>query len=165
MNEPVLLPWLLRRANRRFGGPLHRALDATGFGDLSQRGMWAVQALHRDATSASDLVGMLQVTKQAVSVLVEELVASGYVERLADPVDRRRSVLRLTERGARAAAVIEETCAAVEATFVDILGERDVQRLRTMLVGVTDSASPPTSERQRLSSTAVKARRTESSSA
>ncbi|MGH9919276.1 MAG: MarR family transcriptional regulator, partial [Nitrososphaerales archaeon] len=61
--------------------------------------MWAVHALGEDARSSSDLVRSLHVSKQAVSVLVEELVRSGYTKRSTDPGDRRRAVLVLTPRG------------------------------------------------------------------
>ena len=58
--------------------------------------MWAVHTLYGRAQSASELVDVLQVTKQAVSPLVEELVVSGYVRRDPDPADRRRTLLDLT---------------------------------------------------------------------
>ena len=41
---------------------------------------------------------------QAAGQLVDTLVMRGYLERQTDPDDRRRLVVRLTERGAEAAA-------------------------------------------------------------
>jgi len=41
----------------------------------------------------------LGVTEQVVSQTVDVLVRRGYLERQADPADRRRSLLELTERG------------------------------------------------------------------
>src|SRR5579871_5222432 len=112
--ETPLLPWLLRRTTRRFLPPLRAAVSAAGFSDLSQQGMWAVHALLQQARTASELVQVLQVTKQAVSSLVEELVVTGYLRRHPDPLDRRRTLLRLTERGEGAARVIAASCAEVE---------------------------------------------------
>ena len=43
------------------------------------------------------------ISKQAVSKLVDQLVDSDYVERLANLADRRRVVLRLTTKGRGAA--------------------------------------------------------------
>jgi DNA-binding MarR family transcriptional regulator len=127
------LPWLLRRTTRLFNAPLRAALSAAGFSDLSQRAMWAVHALAERAQSATELVDVLQVTKQAVSPLVEELVVAGYVGRDADPSDRRRTLLRLTPRGADAAAVIDATCAALEEEFVGVVGAGEMTRLRQTL--------------------------------
>lgn len=131
--DQPLLPWLMRRTTRLFLGPLRDALAAAGYADLSQRGMWALHALSTRAQSASELVDVLQVTKQAVSPVVEELVASGYVWRDTDPSDRRRSLLRLTERGERAALVMDAACGEVEAGFVEVVGEAEMARLRRTL--------------------------------
>lgn len=86
--------------------------------------------MHSEARTASDLVQALQVTKQAVSSLVDDLVTSGYVERANDPVDRRRTQLLLTDRGLKAALTIEETCRKVEGGFVQAVGALEVRRLR-----------------------------------
>jgi len=131
--ERTLLVWMLRRASRRFAGAVKEALSSAGFSDLTQRGMWAVQALHGHDCSATELVTAMQITKQAVSALVEELAAKSYVERSPDDVDRRRTVLRLTDRGAAAARLIEQTCLDVEHSIERDLGSKDISRLRRIL--------------------------------
>jgi len=138
--EVTLLPWLLRRTTRLFVVQVSGALSSGGFGDLSRPGMWAIQALHDDAQSASDLVDALQVTKQAVSALVDELVVSGYVRRASDPHDRRRTMLLLTTRGIRAAGVIEKACDQVEKELEDSVGAADMVRLRRTLVQLVANA-------------------------
>ena len=140
-DEP-LLPWLLRRTNQLFIGRVSGALAAAGFGDLSQRGMWAVQALGHRARTASELVETLRVTKQAVSALVEELVVLGYVQRETDAVDRRRTLLVLTPRGTEAVTVIERTVGEVEREFVAVVGATPMARLRHTLTELLDR--PPT---------------------
>lgn len=127
------LPWLLRRVNRRFAEAVGLALVEHGFAGVRPQGMWAMQALHEHAGTASELVAALQITKQAVSVLVDELVGAGYVERAADPADRRRTLLRLSQQGGAAAAVIERTCARVEKELATGVGDLAMRRLRTTL--------------------------------
>ncbi|MFD6596851.1 MarR family winged helix-turn-helix transcriptional regulator [Streptomyces coelicoflavus] len=48
-----------------------------------------------------DIVGELAITVGAVSKAVDRLVAAGWCQRVAHPQDRRSSVLRLTDEGAR----------------------------------------------------------------
>ncbi|MCX5036293.1 MarR family winged helix-turn-helix transcriptional regulator [Streptomyces coelicoflavus] len=48
-----------------------------------------------------DIVGELAITVGAVSKAVDRLVAAGWCQRAAHPQDRRSSVLRLTDEGAR----------------------------------------------------------------
>ncbi len=82
------------------------ALQRDGFGDLLQQGVWAISALAAPGLkiSARDLVTRMDISKQAVSQLVDTLVAEGYVDRRPDTEDRRRTLLELTPRGQAADA-------------------------------------------------------------
>lgn len=140
-DEPPL-PWVLRRTNQLFIRHVRASLTAGGFGDLTQRGIWTVQLLHGQAHTASELVDALQVTKQAVSSLVEELVVGGYVRRDPDPADRRRTLLALTPRGVDAAVEIEQAVGEVERRFVEMVGAPSMARLRRTLTELLER--PPT---------------------
>jgi len=48
-----------------------------------------------------DLVGLLQIERATVSIVVTSLVRKGLVERSKDAVDQRQKELRLTTAGAR----------------------------------------------------------------
>ena len=50
----------------------------------------------------TEVAKRLEVTKQAISPLVDELVDAGMVERIADPVDQRAKLIRWTRAGRRA---------------------------------------------------------------
>jgi DNA-binding MarR family transcriptional regulator len=50
-------------------------------------------------TTATDLGHRLGISKQAAGKIVDRLVALGYVERVDDPADARRKLVRLTPRG------------------------------------------------------------------
>jgi DNA-binding MarR family transcriptional regulator len=52
-----------------------------------------------DGTRITDLAERIGVTKQAVSQLVDDLVAAGVVERVEDPEDARARRVVFTERG------------------------------------------------------------------
>jgi DNA-binding MarR family transcriptional regulator len=133
--EGELTIWLLRRVTRRYGAAIRSALDEAGHGELPRPGFWAVNALEvRDRTSV-ELVDLMQITKQAVSQLVEALVGSGYVERHADPDDRRRVVLRLSDKGRDAASVIGAAAASVEQEMTHRLGKETLRELRGALQG------------------------------
>lgn len=64
-----------------------------------------------DATGARPTVLAQKsgVTKQAVSQLVRELEARGYVEQVSDPTDTRAKIVRLTKRG----VALREACLQV----------------------------------------------------
>jgi DNA-binding MarR family transcriptional regulator len=71
----------------------------------------------------------MDISKQAVSQLVDTLVNAGYVERRPSPEDRRRTLLLLTARGRRAVRVIDEAVSQVEAKLMDEIGDDGLRRL------------------------------------
>lgn len=134
------MPWLLRRVNQRYRNAIAAQLIAAGIADLPQRGYWALAALAGGTNDASQLVSDMGITKQAVSKLVDVVVASGFVDREANPSDRRRTVLRLTAKGRKAVAVIEQAVHATEEEFAAELGTTSVEELTRMLGQLAHSA-------------------------
>jgi len=139
---PPPLPWLLRRVNQRYRDAMGAALRGAGMADLPQPGFWALVALSRGAGDAGDLVAAMGVTKQAVSKLLDTLVAAGFVERRGNAGDRRRTDLVLTGRGRRAVALIDGAVAATEARFAAELGAGPLDRLRATLATLADPLPP-----------------------
>ena len=78
--------------------------------------------------SLSLIIQGLGVSKQAAGQLVDTLVVRGYVTRAADPADRRRLTLTLTERGLGAAAAIRSAVEQVDADLDRRVGPEYVAR-------------------------------------
>jgi DNA-binding MarR family transcriptional regulator len=140
--HPQALSWLLRRAVRRYALPVSEALAAGGFGDLPQRGVWAVSALAQaePGLSGRDLVTRMGISKQAISQLVETLVSLGYVARRPAADDRRRTVLQLTTRGRGAARIIDARVAATEEAMENTIGRERLQELHRALVELDEAS-------------------------
>ena len=140
--HPQALSWLLRRAVRRYALPVSEALAAGGFGDLPQRGVWAVSALAQaePGLSGRDLVTRMGISKQAISQLVETLVSLGYVARCPAADDRRRTVLQLTTRGRGAARIIDARVAATEEAMENTIGRERLQELHRALVELDEAS-------------------------
>lgn len=69
-------------------------------GGLPAPEITALVRLHRcGPATSSELAKAEQMSPQSMQVTVASLVAQGFVERSADPADRRRVVLGLTESG------------------------------------------------------------------
>jgi DNA-binding MarR family transcriptional regulator len=68
--------------------------------------------------SAGDLAGVLHVHPSTLTGVLRRLTGQRLLERVDDPQDRRRAVLRLTTRGARVNAIRHGT---VEATVAEAL--------------------------------------------
>ena len=152
-HDPQALSWLLRGAVRRYAAPVLEALEHGGFGDLPQRGVWAVSALaqSKPGLSGRDLVTRMGISKQAISQLIDSLVTMGYVARLPAPDDRRRTLLQLTARGRGAARIIDETVGAMEAAMADTIGRERLHELHRALRELDEAETPTAGWRSRRS--------------
>ena len=83
--------------------------------------------------SAGALAAILHVHPSTLTGVLQRLVAQGLVERVADPEDRRRAVLRLTRRGARANTRTRGTAESAVAAALQAVTARDRTAARRVL--------------------------------
>lgn len=81
------------------------------------------QFLDDEGSRVSLLAERAHVSKQAMAQLVAHLEEHGYVERVADPRDRRAKLVRATARGRDVFAIARELTAEVDARLEERLGE------------------------------------------
>ncbi|MFD3491329.1 MarR family winged helix-turn-helix transcriptional regulator [Streptomyces sp. NPDC058690] len=93
------LPLLLFAGFRSIIDALHRELAEHGHPDVRPAYGFALQAIGRDGATASEIGRRLGVSKQAAGKTVDRLESLGYVERVDDPQDGRRKLVRVTLRG------------------------------------------------------------------
>jgi DNA-binding MarR family transcriptional regulator len=80
--------------------------------------------------SAGDLATILHIHPSTLTGILQRLVAQGLLQRIDDPSDRRRAILRLTPSGTRANAVKRGTVeSAVAAALAQVAAnDRDATR-------------------------------------
>lgn len=141
-HHDIVMPALLRHARTTYGGAMRRALDRAGFDDIPANGLYVIGglALGAEDVPLSALIQDLRISKQAAGQLVDTLVMRGYLERQTDPDDRRRLVVRLTERGAEAAAIQGRARDAVDAKLVARVSAADIAAARRVLSALIDIA-------------------------
>ncbi|MGR6316673.1 MarR family winged helix-turn-helix transcriptional regulator [Micromonospora soli] len=93
------LPLLLLAGFRTLIDGLHAELARQGHPELRPAHGFVLQAVGVGGTTASDLGQRLGVSKQAAGKTVDRLVALGYLERVDDPADARRKLVRMTAKG------------------------------------------------------------------
>jgi len=133
---PENLAILLREPFRTLSAQLMERLAERGHPDVRFAHGNVFQFLDDGGTRVSLLAERAQVSKQAMAQLVAHLEAHGYLERVADPVDRRAKLVRATDRGRAVYAVAREFVVEVEARLTDALGEAKLRRLRALLAEV-----------------------------
>ncbi|MEV4346630.1 MarR family transcriptional regulator [Actinoplanes sp. NPDC049596] len=99
MGEAYELPLLLFAGFRTLIDELHEELARRGHPHVRPAYGFAMQAIGVHGASASDVGRRLGVSKQAAGKTIDRLEALGYIERVDDPADARRKLIRLTDRG------------------------------------------------------------------
>lgn len=88
---------LLFFAYRDFVGEADHILEAIGFGRAHHRVVYFVT--RNPGLRVSDLLNILQITKQSLGRVLKQLLDDGYIEQRPGPVDRRERLLFPTARG------------------------------------------------------------------
>jgi DNA-binding MarR family transcriptional regulator len=118
-----------------------QGFERTLFDRLARRGHKGLRRKHGavlanvDAagTRASVLAARAGMTPPAMGELVDELENKGYVQRVADPTDRRAKLVMPTAKTLARQRVVSEVVAGIEAEYCGLLGAAHYQVLRQAL--------------------------------
>jgi DNA-binding MarR family transcriptional regulator len=143
-NEPPLpdhLVALVDRANRRVRRDIASRIDWTGFDGLKPWHMPLLSLTPDVGARPTELARRAQVTKQALTQLIRELSAGGYIELVADPRDRRARIIRRTARADAALATTEAAITRLEADWSGRIGAERYRAFREVLAVLADPDS------------------------
>ena len=133
---------LLRRPAVIVRHEIMNGLATAGYTDILPAHLGVFQHPGPDGLRPGILAARTLASKQAMNHLLHQLEAGGYLVREASSGDRRTRVVRLTDRGWDAFAVIRQTELEVEKSWAEGLGQETYRELRhglTRLEEVTDS--------------------------
>ena len=132
MTEPDLAI-LFTAANRCLADRLSQAVASAGGEAMRPSFGFVLRAVAAEQPSVSRLAELLGVTKQGASRLADDMVTLGYLRRDEDPVDRRRTRLRLSPAGERIRARALAESHAIEDELRQRFGDTEVRHLRALL--------------------------------
>ena len=132
---------LAQAINRRVIESLH----AEGFTDFRASFHPVFQWCRPEGSRLSELADVIGVTKSAMTQLIDVLVQRGYVERVADPRDRRAVLIQRTERGWAVNRIARQVVEMVHAEWIRELGPESfagllaaTRRLTRLTYGAVD---------------------------
>jgi DNA-binding MarR family transcriptional regulator len=130
---------VLLRAARLFNEVAIARVNASGGPPLRQAHTQLLPHLGREGVRATELARRVGISKQAVGVLLEEMLGWGVVERVPDPADGRAQLVRLTQAGEaatlRGLGVLDGLAAELEVE----LGEKAMRKLHKRLAQLVDA--------------------------
>jgi DNA-binding MarR family transcriptional regulator len=136
-NLGILLRIPLQEVVRRVSTGLAEA----GFKDLRPAHTAVFQHIDAGGSRLTDLAERAQITKQSMGYLVDYLEQRGYLERRADPSDRRASLICLTERGWAEIHAALAIIATLESEWTHTLGAQRMNELREALTELARAIS------------------------
>jgi DNA-binding MarR family transcriptional regulator len=127
------LPVLLAQAKVIMVEQLHERLAGEGFDGILYWHGSVFRCIDAEGSRLTALAERSGLTKQAIGEVVVELERHGYVERTADPDDRRAKIIRLTERGIKGQVAAARILEDIEQRWDRHLGQDQIARLRRTL--------------------------------
>jgi len=124
------IPPALGRAVRAMSGTMMAKVASRGFNGMTPAFASLMPLLDATGVRPSTLAQRAGITKQAISQLVRELEARGYVEQVPDATDTRAKIVRLTKHGAALHAACAEVRLELHSVALAKLGKTRVSRLR-----------------------------------
>jgi len=128
---PRPLPALLSQVKDVAIDKMRERLAAEGYADIREGYGCVFGFIDIDAGSRlTDLAERSGLTKQAVSEVIPELEALGYLTREPDPRDRRAKIIKLTPKGRDACLTGRRLFAEIEAEWAEQFGDELLSALR-----------------------------------
>ena len=134
--DAVPLARLMAIGYRQLVDGLHERLEADGWTDVRPAFGFVLLATRDQSTTTTQLAGVLGVSKQATSKLLDQMEAAGYVTRTSSDGDGRLREVALAARGHRLLGAVESIYADLEADWAQLVGTSELERLRTTMTDV-----------------------------
>ncbi|MFC9436543.1 MarR family winged helix-turn-helix transcriptional regulator [Nocardia sp. NPDC057030] len=138
---------LLGQAYQGFVQELHAHLAGHGHQVLGASYGYVLRTLADDALTASQLGEQLGITAQGAAKVVDEMVRQGYIERRADPNDKRAKLLHLSDRGRDMLDTVRAFHADYERRLTAKVGADQITAVRGVLGEIIDAATDSTTAR------------------
>lgn len=132
------LALLLRVIYQHHAQAIESALRDARFNDIAPSAANVFPFMRREGITISALARLAGVRKQTMAQAVEQLERGGYVERRANPDDRRSRLVFLTERGRAVTPVTHAAAAAVERRWAELFGTNELENLRQELIDLLE---------------------------
>ncbi len=129
---------LVRLIYQHYSQAMDAALREAGFEDIGPSAGNVFPFVGPAGITVSELAELAHVRKQTMAQAVEQLERTGYVERRANPNDRRSQLVFLTELGGSVPPVTHAAAARIEQEWAALTSSEELEDLRKSLLRLLD---------------------------
>jgi hypothetical protein len=108
-------------------------LESVGYDQVKIGHIMLMMNLSKDGSSSMELARRVQISKQAMSKLVQELALKGFLEVIKHPEDHRATIVKSTPKGNKFLKDLGDCRMHVEAEFAQVIGEEKLANLKDIL--------------------------------
>jgi len=115
-----------------------RYLAELGYNDFKIGHCMAMLNLEEVGITAAEIAKKVNVSKQAMSKLIQELIEKGFVQAVKHPQDHRATLIHSTESGKKFLAALLIVRKKVENEISQVIGEEKLSQLYLILREILD---------------------------
>jgi len=108
-------------------------LESLGYHQVKIGHIMLMMNLSENGSTSMELARRVQISKQAMSKLVNELAQQGFLEVLKHPEDHRATIVKSTSKGNTFLKDLDNCRRHVEAEFAQVIGPEKLENLKDIL--------------------------------
>lgn len=140
--RPKMLIRLLGLVKKDVDARLTDAIQNAGYKDFKVGDMVLLVNIAPEGTINNELAKKAKITKQAMSKVVKNLTANGFIDTRKHETDNRATVIYLTDRGRQLIVDCYDALGEIGAVYQDIIGEKDSEILKDILYRLASELHP-----------------------
>lgn len=140
--RPKLLIRLLSIVKKDYDARLTEHLQKNGYADFKIGDMVLMANISTEGTINNELAKKARITKQAMSKVVKNLEAMGYIITRKHETDNRATVIFLSEKGKQLMIDMFGAVQEIQTFYTGIIGEQDADLLRDILFKLASELQP-----------------------
>lgn len=125
---------LLSLVKKDLDQQLTEKLLERGYKDFRPGDMVVLINIDDAGTINNELAKKARISKQAMSKVVKNLEAEGYIATRKHDTDNRASLIALTDMGKMLLIETSESIKEIETSYVEVVGEEDITTLKQILL-------------------------------
>jgi DNA-binding MarR family transcriptional regulator len=136
---------LIRAVNllkKEMDNRLTESLQQKGYADFKMGDMVLIANIAPEGIINNELAKKAHITKQAMSKVVKNLEASGYIVTRKHENDNRATVIFLSDKGKELVIAATESVLEIERYYAGLVGENDLGEAKDVLIRLVDFVYP-----------------------
>lgn len=121
---------------------LTESLQQKGYADFKLGDMVLIANIAPEGIINNELAKKAHITKQAMSKVVKNLEAAGYIVTRKHENDNRATVIFLSDKGKELVVAATESVLEIEQHYTSLIGETDMNAVKDILIRLVDFVYP-----------------------